>query len=89
MDQDGIGMEVGLSPMDFVLDGDPSPLNFRPMFVIVIVISFRTLHRRKALLVLFKFSILCILFLDSLIVLSLSAMHSCATAPIAELGVVN
>ena len=42
----------------------------------------RTLHRRKALLVgLLKFklsfSILCILFLESLIVLSLSAMHSC------------
>ena len=32
-----LGMEVGLSPGDFVLDGDPS--NFRPMFIIVIVIS--------------------------------------------------
>ena len=31
---------VGLSPGDFVLDGDPAhPLNFRPMFIIVIVIS--------------------------------------------------
>ena len=35
-----LGMEVGLSPGDFVLDGDPDPrLNFRPMFIIVIVIS--------------------------------------------------
>ena len=35
-----LGMEIGLSPGDFVLDGDPaSPLNFRPMFIIVIVIS--------------------------------------------------
>jgi len=33
------GMEVGLSPWDFVLDGDPArPLNFRPMFIIVIAI---------------------------------------------------
>jgi len=37
-----LGMEVGLSPGDFVLHGEwgPSPpLNFRPMFIIVIVIS--------------------------------------------------
>ena len=33
-----IGMKVGLSPGDFVLD-DTAPLNFRPMFIIVIVIS--------------------------------------------------
>ena len=49
-----LGMEVGLSAGDFVLDGDPAcPLNFRPMFIIVIVISLEycTLHRRKALLV--------------------------------------
>jgi len=26
MDQDGTGMEVGLSAGDFVLDGDPAPL---------------------------------------------------------------
>jgi len=32
-------MEVGLSPGDFVLDGNPAPLNFRPMFIIVILIS--------------------------------------------------
>jgi len=36
-----LGMELGLSPGDFVLDGDPAhPLNFRrPMFIIVMVIS--------------------------------------------------
>ena len=37
-----LGMEVGLSPGDFVLelDGETAPpLNFRPMFIIVIVIS--------------------------------------------------
>jgi len=35
-----LGMEIGLNPGDFVLDGDPArPLNFRPMFIIVIVIS--------------------------------------------------
>jgi len=56
----------------------------------------RTLHRRKALFGViglfkfkFKFTILYILFLETLIVLSLSAMHSCTTAPIAEVGVAN
>ena len=34
-----LGMEIGLSPGDFVLDGDPDPLNFWHMFIIVIVIS--------------------------------------------------
>jgi len=37
-----LAMEIGLSPGDFVLNGDPAhPLNFRPMFIIVtgIVIS--------------------------------------------------
>ena len=34
-----LGMELGLSPGDFVLDVDPAPLNFWPMFIIVIVIS--------------------------------------------------
>ena len=36
-----LAMELGLSPGDFVLDGDPTtyPLNFWPMFIIVIVIS--------------------------------------------------
>jgi len=38
-----LGMEVGLSPGDFVLDGNPappstkggqSPQNFRPMFIV-------------------------------------------------------
>jgi len=35
-----LGMEIGLSPGDFVLNGDPArPKNFRPVFIIVIVIS--------------------------------------------------
>ena len=43
-----LGTEVGLSPEDFVLDGDSAPLNFRPMFIIVIVISLEhcTMHSR-------------------------------------------
>jgi len=41
-----LDMEVGLCPGDFVLDGDPAPLNFRPIFIIVIVISLEhcTMH---------------------------------------------
>jgi len=35
-----LGIEVDLSPGDFVLDRDPaSPASFRPIFIIVIVIS--------------------------------------------------
>ena len=45
MHQDAIGMEVGLHPGNFVLDGDPAPLqkggrargaapNFRPMSIV-------------------------------------------------------
>jgi len=30
-----LGTDIGLSPVDFVLDGDPALLNFRPMFIIV------------------------------------------------------
>jgi len=42
-----LGM-VGLSPGDSVLDGNPAPVNFRPMFIIVIVISWEhcTMHSR-------------------------------------------
>jgi len=48
-----LGVEVGLSPGDFVLDGDPArPLNFRPMFIIVIVIS---LEHCTVVIGLFKF----------------------------------
>jgi len=36
-----LGMEIGLSPGDFALDGNPAPLNFGPMFIIVIVISLK------------------------------------------------
>ena len=62
-----LGMEVGLSPVDFELDGDHGvfcytvmgtqpPLNFRPMFIIVIVISLEhcAMHSRYAI-GLFKF----------------------------------
>ena len=45
-----LGMEVGLSPGDFALDGDPAPLNFRPIFISYCDFV-RTLHMRKALLV--------------------------------------
>ena len=44
-----LGAQVGLGPYDFVLDGDPArSLNFRPMFIIVIVISLEhyTMHSR-------------------------------------------
>jgi len=68
-------MEIRLSPGDFVLNGDPArPQIFRPMFIIVIVIlSEHCTDVRRYLFVQFKlsFSILCILFLESLIVLSL------------------
>ena len=47
-----LGMEVGLSPGDFVLDGDLAPLNFRLMFIIVIVIL---LEHCTVVIGLFKF----------------------------------
>ena len=61
-----LGTEVGLSSGDFVLDGDPArPLNFRPMFIIVIVIS---LEQCTAVIVLSSSgsssSILCSLFVE-------------------------
>ena len=35
-----LGMEIGIRPGDFVLNGDPArPINIRPMFIIVIVLS--------------------------------------------------
>ena len=52
-----LGMEVGLSPGDFVLDGDPArPLHFRPLFIIVIVIS---LEHCTLIVGLFKFKFKC------------------------------
>ena len=45
-----LGMEVGLSPGDFVVDGNP--INFRPMFITVIVIS---LEHCTVVIDLFKF----------------------------------
>jgi len=86
-------MEVGLSPGDFVLDGDPSPPNFRPMFIIVIVISLEhcTMHSRYLFCSSSSFSILCILFLEKtlviLIVFCYAQLHH--IAPIAEGGVAN
>jgi len=48
-----LGVEVGLSLGDFVLDGGPArPLNFWPMFIIVIVIS---LEQCTVVIGLFKF----------------------------------
>jgi len=35
MDQDEVGMEVGLRPGHFVSDGGTAPPNFRPMSVVV------------------------------------------------------
>ena len=48
-----LGMQVHVNAGDFVLDGDPArPLNFRPMFIIVIVIS---LEHCTVVIGLFKF----------------------------------
>jgi len=88
-----LGTQIGLSPGDFVLDGDPARcLNFRPIFIIVIVILLEHCTGVIALLVCSSssFSILYILFLESLIVLSLfryAQLHH--IAPIAEEGVAN
>jgi len=51
-----LGMEVGLSPGDFVLDGDPvRPLNFWPMFIIVIIVIVISLEHCTVVIGLFKF----------------------------------
>ena len=48
-----LGIEVGVSPGDFVLIGDPArPQNFRPMFIIVVVIL---LEHCTVVIGLFKF----------------------------------
>jgi len=54
-----LGMEVGLSPGDFVLDGDPTPrpLNFRPMFIIVVVISLE--HQVHRFYYVFEMRLIC------------------------------
>ena len=50
-----LSMEVGLGPGNFVLDGDPArPLNFWPIFIIVIVIS---LEHCTVVIGLFKFKL--------------------------------
>jgi len=62
-----LGMEVGLSPGDFVLDADPAP---PPKFLAHVYYSYcdfvRTLHNAQSLLVCSSssFSILCILFVE-------------------------
>jgi len=88
-----LGMDVGLSQGDFVLDGYPVPSNFCPMFIIVIVISLEhcTMHSRYwfvqvQVLVFYAFYFQ----KKSLIVLSLfryAQLHD--IAPIAEVGVAN
>ena len=50
-----LGMEVSLSSGDFVLDGDPCPLHFRPMFIIVIVISLEHCTMHIVVIGVFKF----------------------------------
>ena len=77
-----LGMELGLSPGDLVLDGDPAAPP--PKFSAYVYYSYcdfvTTLHNTQLLLVCSSssFSILCILFLEKrLIVLSLYAIHSC------------
>ena len=70
-----LGVQVGLGPGDFVLDGDPTP---PPNFSAHVYSSYcnfvRTLHKRKALLVCSSSSLVfyAFYFLESLIVLSLS-----------------
>ena len=47
-----LGMEVGLSPGDFMLDGDPAPLpekgteppNLRPIYIVVKQLDASTCH---------------------------------------------
>jgi len=48
-------MPLGMEVEDFVLDGEPAPLNFRPMFVIVIVISLLCIQVQVLILYAFYF----------------------------------
>ena len=90
-----LGMEVGLSQGDFVLDGDPTPSKFSAHVYYSYCDFVRTLHNTQSLLVCSSssssFSILCILFLEkSLVVLSLFRYAQLYhIAPIAEVGVAN
>jgi len=62
------GMELGLSPGDFVLDGDPAPPKFSAHVYYGYCDFVRTLHNAQSLLVYSSssssFSIVCILFLE-------------------------
>jgi len=91
-----LGMAVGLSPGDFVLDRDPPlPPNFSAHVCYSYCDFVTILHNAQSLLVRSSssssFSILCVLFLEkSLIVLSLfryAQLHH--IAPTAEVGVAN
>ena len=61
-----LGMELGLSPWDFVIDGDPAPLKFSAHVYYSDCDFVRTLHNAQSLLVCSSssFSILCILFFE-------------------------
>jgi len=87
MDQDSTWHGGRPQPSGLCVRWEPNPPKFSAQVYYSYCDFVRTLHRCKALLACSssssKFSILCILFLESLIVLSLCAMHSCATAPIA------
>ena len=87
-----LGMEVGLSPGDFVLDGRALCVRWgpshSPKFSAHVYYSYcdfvRTLHMCKALLVCSSLSLSLVFyayhFLESLIVLVCSTMHSCTTS---------
>jgi len=83
IDQDATWYGGRPGPGRLCVKWGPSPTpNFRPMFIIVIVISLEHCTGvRRYCLFKFKlsFSILWFLFLESLIVLSLSNMHSSTT----------
>jgi len=63
-----LGMEVGLIPGDFVLDGDPDRTKFSDHIYYSYCDFVRTLHNTQSLLVCssssLSFSILCVLFLE-------------------------
>jgi len=59
-----LGMELGLSPDDFVLDGDPTPPKFSAHVYYSYCNFVRTLHNAQSLLVCSSSSTLCIPFLE-------------------------
>jgi len=91
MDQDGTWHGDRPQPRRLCVKWGPSPPpKFSAHVIIVTVISLEHCTGVRSywfVQVQVSFSILCILILESLIVLSLSAMHSYTTAQIAEVGV--